>query len=87
MHSSLPRPESPAIRLDNAAADTDTTAAGILGDQQAALFGQACFAPGDAKNTYGTGCFMLLNTGEPLATQRGPRLPGSWVDVDDPVKQ
>lgn len=38
--------------------------AGILGDQQAALVGQACFAPGEAKNTYGTGCFMLLNTGE-----------------------
>ena len=38
--------------------------AGILGDQQAALFGQACFDPGSAKNTYGTGCFLLLNTGE-----------------------
>ena len=38
--------------------------AGIAGDQQAALFGQACFDPGSAKNTYGTGCFMLLNTGE-----------------------
>jgi glycerol kinase len=37
--------------------------AGDLGDQQAALFGQACFDPGEAKNTYGTGCFMLLNTG------------------------
>ena len=37
--------------------------AGILGDQQAAMFGQACFNPGEAKNTYGTGCFMLLNTG------------------------
>jgi glycerol kinase len=36
---------------------------GIVGDQQAALFGQACFAPGTAKNTYGTGCFVLLNTG------------------------
>lgn len=36
---------------------------GIAGDQQAALFGQACFAPGQAKNTYGTGCFMLMNTG------------------------
>ncbi|HEX2310769.1 MAG TPA: FGGY family carbohydrate kinase, partial [Vicinamibacterales bacterium] len=36
---------------------------GAAGDQQAALFGQACFAPGSAKNTYGTGCFMLLNTG------------------------
>ena len=37
--------------------------AGILGDQQAALVGQTCFSPGEAKNTYGTGCFMLLNTG------------------------
>jgi glycerol kinase len=37
---------------------------GIAGDQQAALFGQACFEPGTAKNTYGTGCFMLMNTGE-----------------------
>ncbi|MBA4398314.1 MAG: glycerol kinase [Anaerolinea sp.] len=40
--------------------------AGDLGDQQAALFGQACFAPGEAKNTYGTGCFMLLNTGNEI---------------------
>ena len=38
--------------------------AGIAGDQQAALFGQCCFTPGDAKNTYGTGCFLLMNTGE-----------------------
>jgi len=38
--------------------------AGILGDQQAALVGQACFDPGDVKNTYGTGCFLLMNTGE-----------------------
>jgi len=46
--------------------------AGILGDQQAALFGQACFDPGEAKNTYGTGCFMLLNTGnEPISSQSG----------------
>ncbi|HEY5665938.1 MAG TPA: glycerol kinase GlpK [Gammaproteobacteria bacterium] len=37
--------------------------AGVLGDQQAALVGQTCFEPGEAKNTYGTGCFMLLNTG------------------------
>ncbi len=37
--------------------------AGILGDQQAALVGQCCFAPGEAKNTYGTGCFLLMNTG------------------------
>ncbi len=39
--------------------------AGDLGDQQAALFGQTCFSPGEAKNTYGTGCFMLMNTGLP----------------------
>jgi glycerol kinase len=38
--------------------------AGLIGDQQGALFGQTCFAPGDAKNTYGTGCFMLMNTGK-----------------------
>ena len=43
--------------------------AGWAGDQQAALFGQACFAPGMAKNTYGTGCFMLMNTGDqPVAS-------------------
>ncbi|MEQ1473077.1 MAG: glycerol kinase GlpK, partial [Candidatus Acidiferrum sp.] len=40
--------------------------AGILGDQQAALVGQACFAPGEVKNTYGTGCFLLMNTGEKM---------------------
>lgn len=38
--------------------------AGVAGDQQASLFGHCCFGPGDAKNTYGTGCFMLMNTGE-----------------------
>jgi glycerol kinase len=44
--------------------------AGIAGDQQAATFGQACFAPGMAKNTYGTGCFMLMNTGaQPVASR------------------
>ncbi len=46
--------------------------AGAAGDQQAALFGQACFHPGDAKNTYGTGCFMLMNTGEePIFSDNG----------------
>jgi glycerol kinase len=40
--------------------------AGVAGDQQAALFGQACFEPGMAKNTYGTGCFMLMNTGSKI---------------------
>jgi glycerol kinase len=45
---------------------------GLAGDQQAATFGQACFEPGSAKNTYGTGCFLLLNTGDkPIASQHG----------------
>jgi glycerol kinase len=44
--------------------DAEIPIAGMAGDQQAALFGQACFEPGMAKSTYGTGCFMLLNTGE-----------------------
>ena len=45
---------------------------GDLGDQQAALFGQTCFDPGEAKNTYGTGCFMLINTGtDPVLSKRG----------------
>ncbi len=44
--------------------------AGIAGDQQAALFGQTCFEAGEAKNTYGTGCFLLMNTGETLVRSR-----------------
>ncbi len=46
--------------------------AGAAGDQQAALFGQTCFKPGEAKNTYGTGCFLLMNTGEkPVFSKHG----------------
>ncbi len=46
--------------------------AGAAGDQQSALFGQTCFKPGEAKNTYGTGCFLLMNTGEkPIFSQNG----------------
>lgn len=46
--------------------------AGAAGDQQAALFGQTCFTPGEAKNTYGTGCFLLMNTGEkPVFSKNG----------------
>ena len=44
--------------------------AGILGDQQAALVGQTCFAPGEAKNTYGTGCFLLMNTGKDIVQSK-----------------
>jgi glycerol kinase len=52
---------------------------GMAGDQQAALFGQACFAPGLAKNTYGTGCFMLLQTGEkPAESKNGLLTTVAW---------
>ena len=53
--------------------------AGIAGDQQAALFGQACYRKGMAKNTYGTGCFMLMNTGEvPVASKSGLLTTIAW---------
>lgn len=53
--------------------------AGIAGDQQSALFGQACFEPGMAKNTYGTGCFMLMNTGEnPVKSKQGLLTTIAW---------
>src|SRR5688572_827495 len=53
--------------------------AGVAGDQQAALFGQACFEPGSAKNTYGTGCFMLLNTGtKPVPSEKGLVTTVAW---------
>jgi glycerol kinase len=53
--------------------------AGAAGDQQASLFGQACFAPGDVKNTYGTGCFMLMNTGEtPVRSDHGLLTTVAW---------
>ncbi len=52
---------------------------GAAGDQQAALFGQACFAPGEAKNTYGTGCFLLMNTGEqPVFSNNGLLTTIAW---------
>ena len=53
--------------------------AGDAGDQQAALFGQACYTPGMAKNTYGTGCFMLMNTGEkPVHSKNGLLTTIAW---------
>ncbi len=52
--------------------DIQVPICGIAGDQQSALFGQACFTPGEAKNTYGTGCFLLMNTGtQPFESQHG----------------
>ncbi len=53
--------------------------AGAAGDQQAALFGQTCFTPGEAKNTYGTGCFMLMNTGtKPVFSDNGLLTTIAW---------
>lgn len=53
--------------------------AGVAGDQQAALFGQACFTPGSAKNTYGTGCFLLMNTGDkPVLSKNGLLTTIAW---------
>ncbi len=52
--------------------DAQIPIAGMAGDQQAALFGQACFAPGMAKSTYGTGCFLLLNTGDEAVALAAP---------------
>jgi glycerol kinase len=80
---SIPRHMLPAIRPSSDPASYGMTritgplgravpVCGDLGDQQAALFGQACYIAGEAKNTYGTGCFMLLNTGpKPVLSQSG----------------
>jgi glycerol kinase len=65
----------------------DVPIAGILGDQQAATFGQACFEVGNAKNTYGTGNFMLLNTGkEPIPSKNGLLTTVAYkIGSDDPI--
>ena len=60
--------------------------AGIAGDQQAALFGQACFKPGMAKNTYGTGCFMLMNTGEEMIPSKNGLLTTIAWGVDGKIE-
>ncbi len=70
----IPRALLPAIRSSSEPYGQafGTTIAGVLGDQQAALFGQTCFDRGDAKNTYGTGSFLLVNTGSEIV--RSPQL-------------
>jgi len=61
--------------------------AGIAGDQQAALFGQCCFEPGMVKNTYGTGCFILMNTGkEAVASKNGLLTTIAWGNTDGTVE-
>jgi glycerol kinase len=76
----VPRPVLPEVRPSSGTFGStgpqllgaSVPIAGIAGDQQAALFGQACHSPGMAKNTYGTGCFMLLHTGaSPIASRHG----------------
>ena len=74
----VPRAMLPGIRASSERYGAATVApvegvpiAGVLGDQQAALVGQACFAAGEAKNTYGTGCFLLLNTGPLMVRSTG----------------
>jgi glycerol kinase len=86
-HLQIPRSLLPAVRQSSEVyATTDPTLLGapipigsLVGDQQAALFGQACFTPGMAKNTYGTGCFMLLNTGaEAVTSHQGLLTTVAW---------
>lgn len=60
--------------------------AGIAGDQQSALFGQACFEPGMGKNTYGTGCFMLMNTGEEMVMSKNGLLTTIAWGIDGKVE-
>jgi glycerol kinase len=91
----VPRPLLPEVRSSSeVVGETDAALfggtipiAGIAGDQQAATFGQACFAPGTAKNTYGTGAFMLLVTGErPVASTHGLLTTVGWrLGPDMPV--
>ena len=65
---------------------TEVPIAGIAGDQQAALFGQTCFAPGEAKNTYGTGCFLLMNTGGQLCRSQNGLLSTIAVGLEGKVQ-
>ena len=85
----IPRSMLPAIKASsevygNGVGDLEgIPIAGILGDQQAALFGQACYDPGEAKNTYGTGNFMLLNTGTKLVPSKNGLLTTVGYKIGD----
>jgi glycerol kinase len=81
----VPRPVLPEVRSssevygETTLLGTPVPIAGIAGDQQAALFGQACTKPGMVKNTYGTGCFMLMNTGaKPVASKNNLLTTVAW---------
>jgi glycerol kinase len=91
----IPRAMLPAVKPSSAVYGTATgespslgglagvPVAGDLGDQQAALFGQTCFSPGEAKNTYGTGCFMLLNTGHQIVPSKSGLLTTVGYKIGD----
>ena len=64
----------------------DIPVAGIAGDQQAALFGQGCFEAGDAKNTYGTGCFLLMNTGKTPCYSKSGLVTTIAIGIDGEVQ-
>lgn len=66
--------------------DSKTPIAGIAGDQQAALFGQCCFEKGEAKNTYGTGCFLLMNTGDELCRSKNGLITTIAAGIGDKVQ-
>ena len=84
--SMLPEVKPSSFHFGNYELDgTTIPIAGIAGDQQAALFGQACFNKGEAKNTYGTGCFMLMNTGTELEYSKKGLLTTIAWGIDDKI--
>jgi glycerol kinase len=92
----IPRAILPSVRasseiyghVESIPALRDVPISGVAGDQQAALFGQACFTPGRAKNTYGTGCFLLLHTGrKPVASKSHLLTTIAWkLGVEGPLE-
>ena len=71
------------LRPGRSARSPGSRSPAILGDQQAALFGQTCFSPGEAKNTYGTGCFMLMNTGTKVVPSKSGLLTTLGYKIGD----
>ena len=88
----IPRAMLPEVRSSSeiygysALPDAHIPIAGIAGDQQAALFGQTCFSEGDAKNTYGTGCFLLMNTGRTAVTSKNGLVTTIAIQLGDTVQ-
>lgn len=88
----IPRAMLPEVRSSSeiygyaSLPDAHIPIAGIAGDQQAALFGQTCFAPGEAKNTYGTGCFLLMNTGTQAVESHNGLLTTIAIQLGDTVQ-